>query len=217
MKLTIPFICRLAMIAVASSLPLIGAYGQGAGEATTGETDAHPTVDSPYLRPKPKATANAAAQTQAKLSQKDQKFLSQVAASGAYEVADGKAAEARGDAATKKIASRIVADRSSNNKELMDLAKKKGLGLGVDKIKARSWPKANFDKQYVYTMTTDYQQDVALYQKAAQSSDDKDVKAYAARTLPMLKTHLAMLRQAKGSESKAGNAGKEEKEGAETQ
>jgi putative membrane protein len=194
MKLINIFISRLIIVAIATSVPVFATYGQNTGDATTGD-DAHPTVDSPYLRKKPTPSASAAA-AQTKLSQKDQKFLSQMAASGAAEVADGKVAQSQGDAAVKKIASRIVADRSASNKELLDLAKKKGIGLGVDKIKARNMSKTSFDKQYIHTVTHDYEEDTVLCQKAAQSSDDKDVKAWAAKTLPMLKAHLAMLKGA---------------------
>jgi putative membrane protein len=79
----------------------------------------------------------------------------------------------------------------------MGLAKKKGVGLGTDKIKARNMGKSNYDKQYVHTTTGDVREDIKLVQQAAQSSDDKDIKAWAAKTLPMLKGHLGMLQAAK--------------------
>jgi len=203
------------MSALATTFALTAAYGQE--ETSGGDVSGHPTVDSPYLRPKPKTSATAAAAAKSSLSQKDQKFISQVAASGAYEVADGKVAESQGNAAVKRIASRIAADRSSSNKELMDLAKKKGVSLSTDKIKPRNMGKANFDKQYLYTVTHDYEEDVALFQRAAQGSDDKDVKAWASKTLPMMKQHLAMLKEAKGAQSKEGKTAKAEKEGTENQ
>lgn len=187
---------RAAFCAFALQLSLVAVQAQD-------DVSGHPTTDSPYLRsksahPSPGAAASAAPT----LSQADQKFISQVAASGAVEVADGKAAESQGGAGVKQIASRIVADRSANNQELMALAKKKGIGLGLDKIRGRNMGKSNFDKQYLHTVTRDYEQDVSLFQKAAQSSSDKDVKAYASRTVPMLKQHLAMLKSAKPAEGK---------------
>jgi putative membrane protein len=191
MKSKTTFIRQLVIAAVASSLPVLAAYGQD--DASVGN-DPHPAVDSPYLRPKPKATANPAGQ--AKLSQKDQTFLSKIAAGGVQEVADAQVAMNQGNESTKKIASRIASERGSNNKELVALAKKKGLGLGTDKIKSRSMGKTNYDKQYLYTTSHDYQEDVRLVQAAAQSSDDKDIKAWAAKTLPMLKSHLALLKGA---------------------
>jgi len=206
MKPKITFIPRFAILTVATTFALSSAFAQE-------DVSGHPTVDSPYLRAKAKPSATAGQTSQTSLSQNDQKFLSQVAASGAYEVADGRVAESQGNAETKKIASRIVADRSSSNKELMDLAKKKGVGLNTEKIKARNMGKSDFDRQYIHTITRDYQEDIALFQKQAQSGNDKDVKAWAAKTLPTLKSHLSMLKQAKGPESKEGKPAKEGAEG----
>jgi putative membrane protein len=195
MKLINTFISRLVIVAVATSVPVFATYGQNTGDATTGD-DAHPAVDSPYLRKKATPSASAAA-AQAKLSQKDQKFLSQIAAGGVQAVQDAKVAEKEGDASVKAVASRIVNERGRSNQELLALAKKKGLGLGTDKIKARSMGKSNFDKQFVHTLSGDYQEDVKLLQAAAQSSDDKDIKAWATKTLPIVKGELAALKAAK--------------------
>ena len=194
MKSKITFISRLAIVSVASSFLLSDAYGQG-GEATTG-SDAHPTADSPYLRPKPKPAASAAAQ--AKLSQKDQKFISQIAAGGVQAVEDSKMAEKQGGPAVKGVAARIVSERSKSNGELMALAKKKGLGLATDKIRARNMGSSNFDKQFTHTLSRDLDEDVKLLQAAAQSSDDKDVKAWAAKTLPMVRGEASAMKQAGG-------------------
>ena len=142
MKSIQTYISRLAIIAVASSLPVFTAYGQMGGEATTG-SDAHPTADSPYLRPKPKPAASGAAE--AKLSAKDQKFLSQIAAGGVQAVEDSKVAEKQGGPSVKGVAARIVNERSRSNSELLALSKKKGLGLGTDKIRARNM--RDFDDQ----------------------------------------------------------------------
>src|SRR3954447_23004064 len=90
MKRNITFITRLAMCALATSFAVVDAYGQNTGDATTGD-DAHPAVDSPYLR-KRSTPAPSAAAAAAKLSAKDQKFLSQIAAAGITEVEDAKVA-----------------------------------------------------------------------------------------------------------------------------
>jgi len=194
MKLSNTLICRLFCVAVASSLSICAAYGQ-VGEATTGD-DAHPTVDSPYLRPKAKPAASAAAQSN--LSAKDKKFLSQIAAGGAQVVEDSKIAEKQGGPAVKSAASRIVNERSKSNAELLALAKKKGVGLAVEKIKPRNLGGSNFDKQYVHTIGHDLDEDVRLLSTASQSSDDKEIKAWAGKTLPMVKAHDSAVKQAGG-------------------
>ena len=198
MKPNITFISRLAICAVAGGLAVTTVNAQtdpGEGNTDTGgDVSGHNTIDSPYLRPKPKPAQSAASKS---LSQKDQKFLSQIAAGGIQAVQDAKTAEKQGNDATKKVASRIAAERGNSNKELMALTKKKGLTLGVDKIKARNMGKENFDKQYIRTTGADLQADAKLLQTAAQSSDDKDVKSWAAKTLPMVKGHLAMVKSVK--------------------
>ena len=193
MKRQFTFICRLAIFAVAGGLSINATNAQDTEQSGSGDVTGHPTVDSPYLRPKPKATP-AAGQQATKLSAKDQKFLSQIAAGGVQEVEDAKLAAKQGSENTKKIASRIISERSASNKELMALAKKKGLNLGTDKIKGRNMGKSNYDKQYAHTTGSDIQADIKLAQQAAQSSDDKDIKAWAAKTLPMLKGQLAMVK-----------------------
>jgi putative membrane protein len=190
MKSKITFISRVAVFAIGTSLALSSVHAQ--------DVSGHETVDNPHLRKTTTPAPSAGAAAQSKLSQKDSKFISQAAASGAIEVQDGKVAEQQGGASVKNVASRIVADRSANNQELMALAKKKGLALSTDKIKARNMGKSNFDAQYIHTVSRDYQEDISLFSKAAQSADDKDVKAYASKSLPMLKQHLSMLNSAKG-------------------
>ena len=203
MKQPFILISRLAVLAVAGGLSISAAYAQDMEQSGSGDATGHPTADSPFLRPKPKSTASAQQQQATKLSQKDQKFLSQIAAGGVQVVQDAQTVMKQGNATTKNIASRISNERGASNRELVALAKKKGLGLGTDKIRPRNFGTKNFDAQYVYTTTTDVQEDLNLLNKAAAGSDDKDVKAWAAKTAPMVKSHLSMLKAAKGGGAKA--------------
>ena len=191
MKLRHTLICRFFIVAIAGGLSISAANGQ-VGEATTGD-DAHPTVDSPYLRPKAKPASSAAAQSN--LSAKDKKFLSQIAAGGAQAVEDSKAIEKSASPAVKNVATRIVSERSKSNAELLALAKKKGVSLAMEKVKARN---LGSEKQYVHTIGHDLDEDVRLLSAASQSSDDKDVKAWAGKTLPMVKAHDSAVKQAGG-------------------
>ncbi|MFL6513518.1 MAG: DUF4142 domain-containing protein [Chthoniobacterales bacterium] len=186
MKLNNTFTFRIAIVSAAAGLALSAARAQ--------DVSGHETVDNPHLRRTTPTPAASAAQT--KLSQKDQKFLSQIAAGGAQAVADSKEAEQQGGPSVKNAASRVVNSRSKTNAELQALAKKKGLGLGTDKIKPRNMGKTNFDKQYVHTMSRDLQEDVKLLQAAANSSDDKDIKAWAAKALPSVKGEVSAVESA---------------------
>ena len=90
----------------------------------------------------------------------------------------------------------MVADHSKATNEVVDLAKKKGVGISTDGIKAQQIGAANFDKQYLDLLEQDHQQEVNLFEKEAKSGDDADIKNWAAKTLPMLRQHLAMSKDA---------------------
>ena len=82
--------------------------------------------------------------------------------------------ELRGLGAAKRI---ILPDTISNQqkKEQQDLIKKKG---------------RDFDKAYVKLMVEDHKEDVDEFRKASQEASDPDIKAIAARMLPVLQMHL---------------------------
>jgi putative membrane protein len=177
---------RLAMITMAGST-LCFIANVGAQQDTS-------VADNPHLRAKtapPKTPV-------VKLSDKDKKFIQVAANAGAGEVADGSAAEQNGQsAAVKKIGARMAADHSRTNNELIALAKKKGLGMDLSMGKARNFPKASFDQQFLFNLQNDYEADIKMFQQEANSGDDADVKAWAAKTEPMLKAHLAMIKDAR--------------------
>ena len=57
----------------------------------------------------------------------------------------------------------------------------------------------DFDKEFVSDMLDDHEKDVSTFQKESQNSTDPDVKAFAAKTLPVLQKHLDTV---KGIQSK---------------
>jgi putative membrane protein len=169
------------VVVVASGLGLIGT-----ARAQTG------VADNPHLRASSSPQASAS-----KLTDKDRKFIQEAANGGVAEVVDGKVAEERGQSAeVKKIGARMVADHSKANNELAELAKKKGLGIDLNKGKPRNFSQDRFDGQYLVTMENDHKTDIGAFEKEASSGDDADIKAWAAKTLPTLKAHLAMVREA---------------------
>jgi putative membrane protein len=54
---------------------------------------------------------------------------------------------------------------------------------------------AEFDKEYVKVMVDDHEKDVDAFQEQADDGDDADTKAFAAKTLPTLKSHLEMIKK----------------------
>jgi putative membrane protein len=151
---------------------------------------------NPHLRAKSAPTPPSGTVT-VKLSQKDVSFIQKAAGGGQQEVENGKMAEKQGKSAdVKRIGARMVADHTKANKELTELANRKGVKFDTSGVRAQNIGAADFDRQYLKLLELDHKNDIAGFQKEAKSGDDRDVKAWAAKTLPMLQGHLAMVEEA---------------------
>ena len=92
----------------------------------------------------------------------------------------------------------MIQDHSKANEELKSIAAKKNIKLPAEldtKHKSkmeelRSKVGAEFDRAYVDTMVEDHQKDVALFEAESQNGNDPEIKAFAAKTLPVLRKHL---------------------------
>jgi putative membrane protein len=187
------FILRLAIVAIVTATLCVATTVWAVGE----DFD---VTGNPYLRhstPKPKATATVAKAI--KLSATDQKFLTEAVAAGIWEVENGRAAESKAESqATKSVASRLVAENSRINQEIINLAKKKGLALSATGARAQKIPAAHYDKNYLTLAKQDHQQNIRAFEKEAKSGNDPDIKNYAARTLPALRHQLNEVESALG-------------------
>ncbi len=137
------------------------------------------------------ATAHAEA------SKKDHEFLSKAAVGGLYEVEAGRLAEQKGSSEpVKSYGAMLVKDHGAANEELKGLAARKGVTLPaavpadkqarLDKISGAK----NFDREFVKQVgLADHKTDIALFEKASKDADDAEVKAFATKTLPVLKAH----------------------------
>lgn len=129
-------------------------------------------------------------------------FMKAAAQGGMAEVEMGKLAASKAqNAEVKKFGQMMVTDHGKANTELMALAVKKNVNLPADLGAHRSTIEdlkqltgAEFDKAYVEAMVDDHEADVAAFQKQADNAADADVKAFAAKTLPVLKMHLDMIK-----------------------
>ena len=145
------------------------------------------------VTPTPAPKGKAAAAT--KLSAQDKSFMMNAANGGMMEVEWGKlASQSAQNADVKKFGSRMVTDHSKANSELMALAKEEGLSLPA----AKSPGKWKSDKDYMAMMVKDHQQDLAEFQKEAQSGTDPDVKAFAAKGAKMVSAHLKLAQDTQG-------------------
>jgi len=128
----------------------------------------------------------------------DAEFVIKAASGGMFEVESGKLAKDMASAAdVKKFAERMVADHEKANKELMEVAKKANLGIPTAMLdehkklleRVRGVKGADFDRAYMDTQLTAHEEAVALFTSAAKSAKDAGVRAFAEKTLPVIKEH----------------------------
>lgn len=105
------------------------------------------------------------------------------------------------NADVKKFAQTMITDHTKANNELKSLAAKKNITLPTDVSSSQKdtmedlsgLSGAEFDKEYVDTMVSDHESAVELFEDNTDNSD-ADIKAFAAKTLPTLKSHLQMIK-----------------------
>lgn len=128
-------------------------------------------------------------------------FIGAVAMDGMAEVEHGRlAAQNASSAEVKRFAQRMVNDHSKVAGGLSDLASRKEVALETELddqhqaiqdhlAKLRG---AAFDQAYMSHMVKAHLEAVAQAQQQARAGKDADVKAWAARALPMLQEHLKL-------------------------
>jgi len=142
--------------------------------------------------------ALAATQSMAALSKADQDFAQKAAAGGLAEVALGQLAQQNGNSPdVKNFGQKMATDHAQANQELQQIAQQENLKLPAppaskDVSRFSNLKGAAFDSAYTKDMVRDHQQDVADFQKEAQSGQDPALKAFAQKYLPTLQEHLQM-------------------------
>jgi putative membrane protein len=138
-------------------------------------------------------------------SKGDGDFVTKAAQGGMEEVALGRMASNQAASAdVKQFGQRMMTDHAKANEELKAVAEKSGTAMPQDLSKKQQADEARlaklngaaFDKAYMTMMVSDHEEDIAEFEKEATSGKDVDVKAFAAKTLPTLKEHLSMAREA---------------------
>jgi putative membrane protein len=145
----------------------------------------------------------ALAQTKAPSAEE---FVTKVAISDMMEIQAAKLAlskEPEGD--RKPFAERMVKDHEHTSMELKALVDGGKVNVTLptaldsehqkelDELKTKSGKE--FDRAYDPMQVTAHQQAVQLFQAYARGGDNPDLKAWAAKTLPHLKQHLAMAKR----------------------
>lgn len=130
----------------------------------------------------------------------DAEFMVKAASGGMAEVQMGQLAMQKGTSqAVKDFAKMMVDDHTKANNELTALAAAKNITLpsapGEDHMKKydelNKLSGKDFDEKYMDIMLKEHKNDVDLFEDAAEDAHDADIKAFAAKTLPVLKMHLS--------------------------
>ena len=150
------------------------------------------TADSPYLR----HTQSTAAPMK-KVSDRDAQFIARAVGGNEAEIENGKMAMKKAHGAeVKKIAARMVSDHTKMNNSLLAFAAKNGVRVTTGTVKPQNIGEKDFDRAYLQMLEQAHQTDIADFERQAKSGGDAELRSWAARNLPVLKTHLAMTRDA---------------------
>ncbi len=173
----------------------IGCGGNGSTDTTISTDSSTVTTQSMDT-----STSSSSMSATADTSMRDDRdFVMEASGGNLMEVTLGKLAKTNAASAqVKEFGQMMVTDHSKANSELKAVAAKKNMTLPetpmekqqkqIDELKTKKG--ADFDKAYVEMMVGDHKEDVSKYQDEANKGNDADVKAFAAKTLPVLQKHL---------------------------
>lgn len=150
------------------------------------------------------ASSGMSSSTSAPLPMQDQKFANDAAEAGLAEVQQGQLAEQKGDKAVRAVGRRLVADHTKANSALQNAAQTLGLTLPTSPSphqeaaykKLQGLSGAAFDKAYLAGQRQAHEQAIALFSTEATNGQAPALKNFAAQTLPILRTHLKMIKAA---------------------
>lgn len=141
----------------------------------------------------------------APVSGADRQIMETMARAGMAEVEHGRIAETNAASPdVKKFAREMVQDHGKANRQLQEMAVRKGVKLPsdldaadreqIDEAKTKAGPA--FDQLYVSEAAVKGHLEAKdLFEKAAKTAEDPDLRAYAEQQLPVIDHHLAMARQ----------------------
>jgi putative membrane protein len=198
---------KQSVIAVAVAV-LAACGGESNRGAGVPETDTTGTAQSVQQTGTASATTTGVTGgTVSATSGDDKDFVSKAGMAGLAEVQMGNLALQKAqNADVKAYAQRMVTEHSASNAELAQLATVKGLALptelggehksGLEHLNSLSG--AEFDRAFMQHMVADHRSAVSLFESATTTARDADIKAFADKTLPVLREHLAQAEQISG-------------------
>lgn len=130
----------------------------------------------------------------------DMGFVNEAAQGSMMEVQLGELAKRNAlNQQVKEFGEMMVKDHTKASAELKGIANGKKLGLPItldkdtqDRVDSMSLQSsAGFDLKFMDIMVAAHKKDVAAFEHATTALKDPDLKAFAVKTLPVLKMHLA--------------------------
>jgi len=141
----------------------------------------------------------AAAASAATLSKADKQFMVMAAKTNMIEAHEGQLGENQASQeGVKNLAKELVQDHTASYEELSALAAKTGVSIprGIDAARNRTIAQlvhekgAGFDRQFARDEIAAHRNAIAVFKREAEHGHDAAVKAYAAKTIPVLEKHL---------------------------
>jgi len=185
-------------------------------QACTGRNDSKAEADSanmvkdtstkPFLR----TDSTNVTPAHIEVDQHDAKFAVNALADGMTEVALGKLAQQKGTlAAVKDFGTMIVDDHNKIDQQLETLGQKLRIALpnaldndGQKKVNELSALSGHdFDKAYVNAMIEGHQRATKAFEEAEKNVKDADLQPFAAKTILVIRKHLAAIEQIKKANS----------------
>lgn len=129
----------------------------------------------------------------------DMGFVNEAAQGSMLEVQLGQLAQRNAlNQQVKEFGAMMVKDHTKASTELKNIANGKKLGLPVtldkdtqDRVDSISLQSSvGFDLKFMEMMVAAHKKDVAAFEHATTALKDQDLKAFAVKTLPVLKMHL---------------------------
>jgi putative membrane protein len=134
----------------------------------------------------------------------DAAFVMMALSADKLEVELGKIAAKKGTSAdVKQFGQQLVDDHSKAFIDLLSIAEKKKWEVPLKMLPVHKatfdhiskLTGKDFDKEFVAEMLKDHEMDIAEFEEATKKAADTDLKAFASKTLPTLRTHLDKARE----------------------
>ncbi len=131
-------------------------------------------------------------------------FVAKAASGGKFEVESSKLANrAAKREDVRQFAQEMIADHEKANKELAVAASEAGHEMPTKMADnheqlltmVRDAQVSNFDSIYIATQVSAHEEAVTLFTTASKNLQNQTLKAYATKTLPVIKEHLEQIKQ----------------------